>query len=285
MMRIFRIVISVLFVISAVIFLITWGNVQLHKDDSYPVITFPDTVLEVSLHPDDAELLADVTATDQKDGDLTASLIVESISNFIEPGICNITYAVCDSDYHVVTAVRKIRYAEYTAPEFVMTDDLLYSLTEPVDLAGRLGAVDVIDGDISSRVKISSNENIVSGRTGLYQLSAQASNSKGEVIYINLPLFVEDIHPYAPEIRLKNYLVYLKQGETLDLASMVQKAFTEEKSENGEETIEIDYTGTVWYETNLDTATPGVYQADYYVIDEKDREGHAILMIVVEEEQ
>lgn len=42
--------------------------------------------ISVSIHADEVELLSGVTAYDAKDGDVTDSLAVEHISNFIEKG-------------------------------------------------------------------------------------------------------------------------------------------------------------------------------------------------------
>lgn len=285
MIQIIRWGTAALFCAVTVLFIIVWGGVQAEKDDTYPVITFPEEILDVSLHPDTAELLTGVQAFDEKDGNLTDDVIVESISNFIEPGICNVTYAVVDSSHHVTTAARKIRYTEYVPPRFTLKDDLLFSLTEAINLTGRLGANDVIDGDISSRVKISTNDNITAGRVGVYQISLQTSNSKGNVIYLNLPLYIEEQNPYAPDIYLKNYIIYTKVNEKVELQENLLRAVSVKNISDDEEPLVVDLTGRVRYETTLDITRPGVYQADYYVKDDEGRQGHAILMIVVEEEQ
>lgn len=285
MMHIIRFGTAVLFCIVTVLFIMVWTDVQAEKDDTYPVITFPDEILDVSLHPEDEELLVGVQAYDEKDGNLTDSVMVESISNFLEPGICNVTYAVVDSNHHVTTAARKIRYTEYVPPQFTLNNDLLFSLTEAINLTGRLGAVDVIDGNISDRVRISTNDTIVAGREGVYQLSMQASNSNGDVIYLNLPLYIEGIVPYAPEIYLHKYIVYTKVGEMVPLKAYIDWAGYERNISYSAEPVVTDLTENVVYETTLDINTPGVYQADYYVKDEEGREGHSILIIVVEEEQ
>ncbi len=285
MMHIIRLGTAVLFCVVTVLFVMVWTGVQAEKDDTYPVITFPDEILDVSLHPGEEELLAGVQAYDEKDGNLTDSVMVESISNFLEPGISNVTYAVVDSNHHVTTATRKIRYTEYVPPQFTLNNDLLFSLTEAINLTGRLGAVDVIDGNISGRVKISTNDTITAGRVGVYQISMQASNSKGDVIYLNLPLYIEGIDPYAPEIHLSKYIIYTKVGEMVQLKDYIGWAGYERNVSYNTEPIVKDLTDKVVYETTLDINTPGVYQADYYVKDEDGREGHSILIIVVEEEQ
>ena len=54
------------------------------KDGKGPEISMDNSEISVSIHADEAELLSGVTAYDAKDGDVTDSLAVEHISNFIE---------------------------------------------------------------------------------------------------------------------------------------------------------------------------------------------------------
>lgn len=56
------------------------------KDGKGPEISMDNSEISVSIHADEAELLSGVTAYDAKDGDVTDSLAVEHISNFIEKG-------------------------------------------------------------------------------------------------------------------------------------------------------------------------------------------------------
>lgn len=74
--------------------------------------------ISVSIHADEAELLAGVTAYDAKDGDVTDSLAVEHISNFIEKGRRKISIVAFDSDNNVTHAEREMVYNDYTSPVF-----------------------------------------------------------------------------------------------------------------------------------------------------------------------
>ncbi|MFQ7768823.1 MAG: hypothetical protein ACLRIL_11475 [Fusicatenibacter saccharivorans] len=55
-----------------------------------------------------SELLSGVTAYDAKDGDVTDSLAVEHISNFIEKGRRKISIVAFDSDNNVTHAEREM---------------------------------------------------------------------------------------------------------------------------------------------------------------------------------
>ena len=58
---------------------------------------------------------------------------------------------------------------------------------------------------------------------------------------------------------------------------------TTEDGEAAQTTDESLILSRVRIETDLDTTTAGVYQADYRYTDEFDREAHAVLTIVVED--
>lgn len=67
------------------------------KDDAAPVIVCSSSEIHVSVDASEEELLFGVTAMDAEDGDITSSVVIESISSFVEPGKSIITYAAFDS--------------------------------------------------------------------------------------------------------------------------------------------------------------------------------------------
>ena len=70
------------------------------KDNQAPAITMDTDSIQVSCQAEDGELLKGIKATDSKDGDVTGSLIVESVSNFMENHTRNMTVVAFDSDNH-----------------------------------------------------------------------------------------------------------------------------------------------------------------------------------------
>ena len=143
-----------LFAITLVAFVVFSVIDKVTTDNTIPVITIENKDLSISVKDKKDALLQGVTATDEKDGDITHKVLVESVSKFIEPGIFDVTYAVVDSDNHVSKATRRVRYTDYTQPEFYMKRALVYSVDEDVDIRSAVGARDCIDGDISDRVTI-----------------------------------------------------------------------------------------------------------------------------------
>lgn len=271
-MKLLRIAVGLLFCLSVCLFAVFYVRDR-KTDKTYPRITVEGDIIDVSLQADRAELLKGVSAFDEKDGDITGKIIIESVSRFTDPGVSVVTYAVCDNDNHTATATRKIRYANYEAPTFSMSDSMVFGLSERVSVLDRVHATDLIDGDISQKIVITAAD-YQANVTGIFNMSARVSNSKGDVIYLELPIYVEDISPAAPEIELSEYLVYLAPGESISPESYLLSA----TDVNGE-----DLTALVRTDSGLDTSVPGTYQVHFYVSDAAERQQHTVLTVIVEE--
>lgn len=271
-MKILRLCVSVLFVLVLIVFIL-FRIQQMSADRTVPKITIDGEMLTVSLDATEEELLQGVTAYDEKDGDLTHKIIIESISRFSEPGVSVIKYAVCDNDNHASSAQRKIIYSNYEPPKFTLSDSLIFGISQNINIRNLLGAQDLIDGDISSKVIITANE-YSSNVAGVFYIQAKVANSKGDRIALQLPVYVEDLSLSAPKIELNEYLVYLHAGDTYDTAANIVSA----RNAQGQNVL-----ADVQIDTNLDTASPGMYEVHYRVTDQFDRTGHEILTVVVEE--
>lgn len=272
MMRLLRAVVTVLFFAVTAVFMFCFINEKMTSDNTRPVINIAGDVLEVSVNDGDDVLLRDVTASDEKDGDLTDKLIVESISKFSEPGVCSVTYAVCDADKHVTSASRTIRYTDYVPPRFKLNTSLCYSVAGRVNVAGQVGAEDVLDGDISGSVVLTSGD-FKSGTEGVFTLDAKVTNSKGDMSELEIPLIVEDRTATAPVILLTDYLIYTKKGEEVSYASYI-----EDVTDISGKPLELD----VRVVSDHAPDKEGVYCVHYYATDENGRTGHSVLLIVVE---
>lgn len=154
-MRRFRIVIVVLFIASAVALAASSVIGGLAADRTQPSIQCSEEPLYLSVYEKGEEaLLAGVTAWDDKDGDLTGQVIIQDIGKSIQGSRTTVTYAVVDVDNHVATQSRPVEYTDYTAPQFSITQPLRYTAGERIRIRDRLHAQDVIDGDLSNRIKI-----------------------------------------------------------------------------------------------------------------------------------
>ena len=270
-MRAFKIAVCVVFVAVTALFSVLFIKDKLTADTSRPVITVDSELSEVSVKVTDEELLKGVTAYDEKDKDITDKIIVESISKFIEKGVCKVTYAVCDSDNHVATATKKIRYTDYTPPKFYMTVAPCFSTNETVNLSGKVGARDAIDGDISDNLVLTS-QNFVQRTAGTYIVEATVTNSRGDTAELEIPVTVEHKALNAPVITLSDYIIYSDINRSVDFKSYIKSV-----SDRNGETPKDEPT----VRTNADFSKPGVYTADFYVEDSDKTEGHTSMIIVV----
>ncbi len=272
-MKFFRIAVLCVFTVVLIAFGAFFVKDEFMTDKTYPVIEFGEKELRVLSSADEKDFLKDVRAYDKKDGDLTDGIIIESISKFNTLGTSTVTYSVCDKDNHVSTAERKVIYTDYKSPEFFMTKSLCFSVYDNVDVKGIIGAKDCIDGDISNNVVVTSSD-FESGKVGKFSIKASVTNSKGDSISLNLPLYVENADAGVPKIALKKYLVYVSKGTKVDYNKMLASA-TDSAGNNISKSVKIES------EYNSKKSAEGVYSVHYYATDSADRKGHTVLTIVV----
>ncbi len=267
-----RLIISIIFVATFVVFAFVFIGNKISTDTTIPVIKIEGDYLEIDSKAGELELLQGVSAFDEKDKDLTGKVFIESISKFIDKGVCKVTYAVCDSDNHVAKATRKIHYKGYVSPRFKMLRSSCYSIYDKVDVLSDIKAYDVIDGDISKNIVITS-ENFSGAIAGVYSMNVTVTNSNGDSSSLVLPLIFEDRNLSAPEIQLKDYLIYVKKGSEIDFEDYIVKA-TDSEDE--------DLTDDVKIESNVNLKKEGTYSVHYYATDVDGLRGHTMLSVVVE---
>ena len=172
-----RAAVLILFLASTLAFGGCLVRQQTGKDGKGPEITMDNSEISASIHAEESELLAGVTAYDKKDGDVTSSLAVEHISNFVEKGRRKISIVAFDSDNHVTHAERELVYNDYTSPVFSLDRPLRFSLNAD-DLTEGLSAEDCLDGTITDRIRIS-YEDEISSTPGLYHVTYSVANRAG----------------------------------------------------------------------------------------------------------
>lgn len=272
-MKILRLLTVMLFIAASCVF--GWYYIQekSNTDLTVPTIQMDEPLIQVSIHDDEKALLQGLTAYDEKDGDLTHKIIVESISQFVDKDTCTVTYAVADGDKHVAKCTRKVQYIDYEKPQFYLKQPMVFDVGDGVAVDKFVGAVDCIEGDISDRVIITATD-YQAGAAGVYSMSLLVTNSKGDIAYLDISLFVEGMDIRAPEIELTDYLIYVKQGQELDFNSYVKDVYSLYNNIDRESFL---ISGA--YDPN----TPGVYHIHYYVEDIQGNDEHTVLTVVVEE--
>ncbi len=275
MMKFYRLAVIVLFLAVSGVFLYTFVTEKLTVDTTLPVITLEDDVLELSVSAKDKDFLDGVTAYDEKDGDITDKIIVESVSKFIKPGICKVTYAVCDGDNHVATAVRKVKYTDYTAPRYSLTESPCYSVYEAVNVKNSLAVTDCFDGKLDSSMILTSKD-YVAATEGVFTIDVTVTNSMGDVSVLTFPLIVENRSLSAPQIELSQYLLYIDKGDEFDAEDYLVSA-TDYKEKNLLRKVTVD--------TNLNVNKEGTYIVHYYAVDDRGERGHSTMIVIVGNEK
>ena len=110
-MRRLKIAVCLIFVASCVIFAGYTVKSKMLEDHTPPVITCKDKTVTLSVQTDQKKqkkaLLKGVKAEDNRDGDLTSSVRIASMSHFIAPGKRTITY---------VYSIRRTRQEHWKEP-------------------------------------------------------------------------------------------------------------------------------------------------------------------------
>ena len=187
-------------------------------DQTYPVIEIAEPEIAVSIEGGEAALLEGVTAYDEKDGDVTDSIVIESVSRFAN-GKRTVTYAAFDKDNHVSKASREITYTDYTAPKFSSKEGYRFPVGAK-SVIDTMNAQDCIDGNITKLIKASSGFYVNTSYAGTYSFQYQVANSAGDVEY--LPVTVEIYDPSDSKVinfDLKEYVVYTQVGKSINARS------------------------------------------------------------------
>lgn len=276
-MRYIKYGIVVVFIAVATIFSVNLYEDRRAVDQTIPVIQVDSEQIDVSVKATEEELLEGVIATDAKDGDLTNSVIVESISKFVdkEKHIANITYAVVDSDNNVVKKARKVKFTDYKSPEFTLAQPLYFNVGSDIDVPDVLGAEDKYDGDISNKIKILSST-VSMGTAGEYTIKAQVTNSLGDTSKLNAVVIIAQNNNLSPQITLKKNIVYINKGDEFHAEKYIESVIDHNEADISEKSVKV--TGS-----SVDTEEAGCYNVEYTVNDKDGNEGKTYLTVVVED--
>lgn len=276
-MRNLQIILIVLFLVVAIVFTVFFFYDRLMVDHNAPQITCDGVPLTVSVNASDRELCAGLRAYDDVDGDISDRIIVRRVSQLSGANAASIYYAVFDSSSNVCTFSRTVNYTDYCRPHFSLSQPLSFAPGSIITLTDRLSASDVIDGDITQKIRVASS-NISTGEPGEYRLDVQVTNSSGDTAVASLTVLIESTTSRHPTIALTKYLHYVKRGETLtqgDLRDLIAGA-QDSASGKAVDAEDITITGEV------DTEKYGSYPVSYSYTNSEGLTCTVILTVVVE---
>ena len=272
-MRHLRIITVLIFVLSCAMLCFTLYAVT-SQDTIPPVITDSVGDLHLKVSYDPQLLTQGLTATDDRDGDLSDRIMVERVSRFSQPGVCQVSYVVLDSNNNFCRYQRTVIYDDYTSPRLHLELPLMYQRGEQISILGRLRLYDCLEGDITHALKLESS-NVPDNATGVFEIELFASNSYGDSIYAKVPVNIGVYSADAPRIRLKQYLAYIKAGQVFSPLSYVEEV----EDINGN-LIPIEQ---IKVTTMVDPTVPGYGQVCYEVTDTRGVTGMVYMTVIVEE--
>ncbi len=206
----------------------------MRQDNIAPTLQVPTDILRVSAKVTTEELLQGVTATDDRDGDVTSSVMVESLSTFDTNMQRTVTYVAFDSAGNVSRATRQLMYTDYTSPQFKLSGEMRMASVTIDNVLKFVTAGDSLDGDLTNQIEIV-DYNVRDTAIALYDVTLSVSNSAGDTSTVTLPVWLTGRNLSQPRIVLSDYLVYRKVGEKPNWYSYIkelQSALTDEKLAN-----------------------------------------------------
>lgn len=286
-MKKLRIICLIIFGVALAASLIFWFT-QIRKGDRVgPVITMDKNELNVDLDATDEDFLKGVKAVDDKDGDVTSSLVVESVSSFLGGGRRLVVYAAVDSHNNVSRANRIVKYKGYSSPKFTLEKPLCFESTgstEDMNLLENLKVKDKIDGDLSNQVKVLANSTVDLYTPGNYPIRLQVSNSAGDTVSFQATVQVYDRENVSeiPFIHLTDYLVYTKVGKKLNARDYISKVCLGGDYDS-DVPGDIDTSRVKVDDSEVDYDKAGSYEITYSVKQGKSRTGTVKLIVIVTE--
>lgn len=259
-----RMNIVLLLVLAAAMVLFSGYLIWIHGnlDTSGPVFSVEEGILEVSVKEPTDALLLGITAVDERDGDVTEGILVESIYGISEDNVTTVTYAAFDSTGNVSKIQRQVRYTDYREPRFELYASPTFAYGSGFDLLEQVGAQDVLEGNINRRVHatlISDTQSLA--QEGNHQVKLQVTNTLGDTVEMILPVSVYNPEWYTASVTLKDYLIYLEQGERFEprryLESFVFRGNPIDLTQGTPGDITVDIVN------NVKTNEPGVYEVTY----------------------
>ena len=228
--------------------------------NSAPVIHATDKTITVG---DTFDPMADVTAEDAEDGNLTAKIVVEK--NDVKTDIAGkyeVTYKVTDNQgatrrKTIIVTVNPKMEVLNEAPVIHATDKTI-TVGDTFDPMAGVTAEDAEDGNLTTKIVVEKND-VKTDVAGKYEVTYKVTDNQGatrrKTIIVTVNPKMEVLNE-APVIHATDKTITV--GDTFDPMADV----TAEDAEDGNLTTKIEVK-----KNDVDTTTPGKYEVTYKVTD------------------
>ena len=262
-----------LIIVCLAIFCVYWVIARIRDDHTAPKIIVEEGLLQVSVQNSESVLLQGVTARDNRDGDVTTSLLVESVRLLDTDGNATATYAAFDKAGNVAKAQRQIRFTDYESPKFTLNTPLVFTQGSNFDVLNVIGAQDMVDGDIQHRIRATSLDETSIATLGTHQVQFRVTNSLGDMVERIFPVEVYSAGTYDASLTLTDYLIYMPVGATFVAESYLNTFTLNREATSLTEGLPAGFTLTT--SGFVDTQTPGVYALSYTVTYSQESAGYS----------
>ena len=228
--------------------------------NSAPVIHATDKTITVG---DTFDPMADVTAEDAEDADLTAQIVVEK--NDVKTDVAGkyeVTYKVTDSQgatrrKTIIVTVNPKMEVLNEAPVFHATDKTI-TVGDTFDPMADVTAEDAEDGNLTTKIEVEKND-VKTDVAGKYEVTYKVTDNQGatrrKTIIVTVNPKMEPMNA-APVIKAEDKTITV--GDTFNPMDGV----TATDAEEGNLTANIEVK-----KNDVDTTTPGKYEVTYKVTD------------------
>ena len=233
------------------------GFMKFSEDNTPPEIQFQDNEIVYTAGDSYDGLLDGVTATDNKDGDVTESLVVESVYPNEDGQTATIVYVARDSRNNVGKANKVVTYRA-AADDQAATSDATEKTATDESADAQPSVTPSVTPDAGSDTEEASADT-----------TSEDDSEEDDS--------TDDLSAEAPRIKLSTNRVTIKKGESINRISYVESV-TDDK--DSKETLykRIEISGDTF-----DKDTPGTYEQTYYIVDtDGNRSNEAKLTIVVQ---
>ncbi len=202
---------------SAVVILMAFQMWKLSvTDNNIPKFYVDEDILEISVEDGVETYLQGITAQDDRDGDVTDTIVVEKYGQIGDNDEFIVTYAAFDKSGNVAKYRRTVRFKDYVSPHFSLHAPLMFLYGRDVSVEKYVHVIDVIDGDISHKIKPTLISQVPLSSEGIHQMMFRITNSMGDTVELQLPVEIYPTGKYDASLTLKDYLVYLPKGSSFN---------------------------------------------------------------------
>ena len=281
-----KIILHILALIVAIAsFFLFRAYIRITTDSKPPEFRVEEGILELSVSDPESALMQGISARDNRDGDVTHTILIESVTAISNDQVATVTYAAFDRSGNISKIQRKVRYTDYRSPRILLTHSAAFPGESGADLMNYVSAEDVLEGNIGRRVRATLVSNTGSlSREGIHTVRLGVTNSLGDSVQLEIPVEIYAAGLYNASLTLKDYILYLPKGSVFHAENYLNSFEFGGKSINLSRNQPIGF--SVKYDDTVRTNVPGVYSVSYtatYTDRTVQYTGHSVLIVVIEE--